>query len=69
VRYTLEPDRRKAIDLAIHEANAGDIVLIAGKGHEKNQETKEGKTPFDDVEVARKALHSAGYASPHPVAS
>jgi UDP-N-acetylmuramoyl-L-alanyl-D-glutamate--2,6-diaminopimelate ligase len=69
VRYTLEPDRRKAIDLAIHDANAGDIVLIAGKGHEKHQETKEGKAPFDDVEVARKALHSAGYASPHPVAS
>ena len=69
VRYTLEPDRHKAIDLAINEATAGDIVLIAGKGHEKHQETKEGKAPFDDVEVARKALHHAGYAIAHPVGS
>ena len=69
VPYTLEPDRRKAIELAIHEANAGDIVLIAGKGHEKHQEIREGKLPFDDVEVARKALHHAGYALAHPVGS
>ena len=69
VRYTLEPDRRKAIELAIHEAEAGDIVLIAGKGHEKHQVTKEGVVPFDDVEVAMKALQHAGYAAPHPVGS
>jgi len=69
VRYTLEPDRRRAIELAIHEAEAGDMVLIAGKGHEKHQETKEGVVPFDDVEVARKALHQAGYAVAHPVQS
>ena len=69
VRYTLEPDRRKAIELAIHEAEAGDIVLIAGKGHEKYQETRHGTVPFDDVEVARKALHHAGYAVAHPVQS
>ena len=67
VRYSLEPDRHKAIELAIHEADAGDMVLIAGKGHEKHQETKEGKVPFDDVEVARKALQHAGYAVAHPV--
>ena len=64
VRYTLEPDRRKAIQLAIHEAEAGDIVLIAGKGHEKHQVTKEGVVPFDDVEVAMRALQHAGYCSP-----
>ncbi|HZD31743.1 MAG TPA: UDP-N-acetylmuramoyl-L-alanyl-D-glutamate--2,6-diaminopimelate ligase [Candidatus Angelobacter sp.] len=69
VRYTLEPDRRKAIELALQEANAGDIVLIAGKGHEKHQETPEGWAPFDDVEVARKALQHAGYAVAHPVES
>ena len=68
-RYTLEPDRHKAIELAIHEAEPGDIVLIAGKGHEKYQVTKEGLVPFDDVEVARKALQHAGYAAAHPVKS
>ena len=68
-RYTLEPDRHKAIEFAIHEAEAGDIVLIAGKGHEKHQETREGKVPFDDVEVAQKALQHAGYAAAHPVGS
>jgi UDP-N-acetylmuramoyl-L-alanyl-D-glutamate--2,6-diaminopimelate ligase len=62
-RYTLEASRKKAIELAIHEAQAGDIVLIAGKGHEKVQVTREGTMPFDDVEVARRALHQAGYAA------
>ena len=60
-RYTLEPDRRKAIALAIDEARPGDIVLIAGKGHEKVQVTREGAAPFDDVEVAREVLRSLGY--------
>jgi UDP-N-acetylmuramoyl-L-alanyl-D-glutamate--2,6-diaminopimelate ligase len=69
VRYALEPDRRKAIELAIREAQAGDIVLIAGKGHEKYQETSQGVVPFDDLEVARKALVHAGYAMAHPVQS
>lgn len=59
--YTMEPDRRKAIALAIDEARRGDIVLIAGKGHEKVQVTREGTTPFDDVEVARDVLRSLGY--------
>ena len=62
-RYAIEPDRRKAIGLAIGEARAGDIVLIAGKGHEKVQVTREGTFPFDDVEVAQTALEAAGYAS------
>jgi UDP-N-acetylmuramoyl-L-alanyl-D-glutamate--2,6-diaminopimelate ligase len=69
VRYALEPDRRNAIELAVHEAEAGDIVLIAGKGHEKYQETSQGVVPFDDLEVARKALAHAGYALAHPVQS
>jgi UDP-N-acetylmuramoyl-L-alanyl-D-glutamate--2,6-diaminopimelate ligase len=60
-RYVLESDRRKAIALAIDQTRAGDIVLIAGKGHEKKQITREGVTPFDDVEVAEKILAEAGY--------
>jgi UDP-N-acetylmuramoyl-L-alanyl-D-glutamate--2,6-diaminopimelate ligase len=62
VKYKMEPNRRTAITLAFHEAGPGDIVLIAGKGHEKVQVTREGSAPFDDVEVARQALNEAGYA-------
>jgi UDP-N-acetylmuramoyl-L-alanyl-D-glutamate--2,6-diaminopimelate ligase len=61
VKYVVEVDRRKAIALAIGEARPGDIVLLAGKGHEKVQVTREGSTPFDDVEVAREALRAAGF--------
>jgi UDP-N-acetylmuramoyl-L-alanyl-D-glutamate--2,6-diaminopimelate ligase len=62
VKYSVEVDRRKAIALAINEARPGDIVLLAGKGHEKVQVTREGSHPFDDVAVAREALRNAGYA-------
>jgi len=62
VKYSVEADRRKAIVLAINEARPGDIVLLAGKGHEKVQVTREGSLAFDDVEVAREALRAAGYA-------
>jgi UDP-N-acetylmuramoyl-L-alanyl-D-glutamate--2,6-diaminopimelate ligase len=61
VQYTVEPDRRKAIGLAISESESGDIVLLAGKGHEKVQATREGSQPFDDVAVARDALRAAGF--------
>ncbi|HUC30754.1 MAG TPA: UDP-N-acetylmuramoyl-L-alanyl-D-glutamate--2,6-diaminopimelate ligase [Candidatus Acidoferrum sp.] len=61
VAYRIEPDRRKAIALAIREASPADIILLAGKGHEKVQVTAEGTIPFDDVEVAREALRTAGY--------
>jgi UDP-N-acetylmuramoyl-L-alanyl-D-glutamate--2,6-diaminopimelate ligase len=61
VTYRVEPDRRKAIALAIGEARTGDLVLLAGKGHEKVQVTREGPLPFDDVEVAREALRSVGF--------
>jgi UDP-N-acetylmuramoyl-L-alanyl-D-glutamate--2,6-diaminopimelate ligase len=60
-KYSVEPDRRKAITLAINEARPGDIVLLAGKGHEKTQTSREGSLPFDDVEVAREALQAAGF--------
>jgi len=60
-RYTMEPDRRKAIALAFQQATPGDIVLLAGKGHEKVQVTREGTVPFDDVDVAREILRALGY--------
>jgi UDP-N-acetylmuramoyl-L-alanyl-D-glutamate--2,6-diaminopimelate ligase len=54
-----EPDRRRAIALAIESAEPGDVVVIAGKGHEQGQEFENGrKEPFDDVEVAREALRA-----------
>jgi len=54
-----ERDRRRAIALAIEAAGPGDVVLIAGKGHERGQEFEGGRRePFDDVEVAREALRS-----------
>ena len=61
VKYKIEPDRRAAIALAVGEASDGDIVLVAGKGHEKMQITRTGSLPFDDVEVARQALGAAGF--------
>src|ERR1700688_2924132 len=61
VKYSVEVDRRKAIGLAIGEARPRDIVLLAGKGHEKVQVTREGAAPFDDLEVAREALRAAGF--------
>ncbi len=54
--FIVEPDRRKAIARAIHEARAGDIVLLAGKGHEKYQITATGSHPFDDVAEAAAVL-------------
>ena len=68
-RYSLEPDRAKAIALAIHEAQAGDVVLIAGKGHEKMQVSAAGAFPFDDIEVARNALRANGYDLLQPTQS
>jgi len=51
-------DRAEAIHIAVSEARIGDIVVIAGKGHESTQETRGVVVPFDDVEVARMALLS-----------
>jgi UDP-N-acetylmuramoyl-L-alanyl-D-glutamate--2,6-diaminopimelate ligase len=54
-----EVDRRRAIELAVEGAREGDVVVIAGKGHEQGQEFADGrKEPFDDVTVAREALRS-----------
>ena len=49
-------DRRAAIDQAIRSAKPGDLILIAGKGHEKYQVVGDRTIPFDDVDVARAAL-------------
>ena len=57
-RAVVEIDRRKAITLAVNEAKAGDIVLIAGKGHENYQIIGETKHHFDDIEVASQAIRS-----------
>lgn len=60
--HAAEPDRERAIRKAIEAAQPGDIVIIAGKGHETYQILKDGPIPFDDREVARRVLKSFGYA-------
>ena len=59
--HIAEPDRAKAIRRAIEEAREGDVVLIAGKGHEPYQVLKDRTIHFDDREVAREVLRSLGY--------
>jgi UDP-N-acetylmuramoyl-L-alanyl-D-glutamate--2,6-diaminopimelate ligase len=49
-------DRQEAIDQAVEAAQPGDVVVIAGKGHERYQVIRDRSLPFDDVEVARAAL-------------
>lgn len=55
-KFIVEPDRAKAIEMAVREARAGDVVLIAGKGHENYQICGDEKRPFSDVEQAAAAL-------------
>ncbi len=55
-RIVIEPDRRSAIGIALSEARPGDIVLVAGKGHEDYQEVNGVKHHFDDREVVRQIL-------------
>ncbi len=59
--HAVEPDRTKAIRIAIEQAQPGDVVLLAGKGHETYQIFKDRTIPFDDRETARQALRSLGY--------
>jgi UDP-N-acetylmuramoyl-L-alanyl-D-glutamate--2,6-diaminopimelate ligase len=61
VRYVIEPDRAAAIRLALGQAAAGDVVLIAGKGHEKEQILGFTSIHFDDTEVALSSLAEMGY--------
>ncbi|MCU1262722.1 MAG: murE [Bryobacterales bacterium] len=60
-RFIVEPDREAAIRRAIDEAQAGDIVILAGKGHETYQILKDRTIPFDDRSVAREVLRSVGF--------
>lgn len=56
----VEPDRRAAIEGALSRARPGDVVLLAGKGHETTQVVGTTAAPFDDREVARRALGMTG---------
>jgi UDP-N-acetylmuramoyl-L-alanyl-D-glutamate--2,6-diaminopimelate ligase len=61
-RLVIEPDRRAAIETAVAEAGAGDVLVVAGKGHEQGQEVAGTIVPFDDRQVLRDALTAHGYA-------
>jgi UDP-N-acetylmuramoyl-L-alanyl-D-glutamate--2,6-diaminopimelate ligase len=62
-RAIVEPDRAAAIRKAIEEAHAGDVVILAGKGHETYQIFRDRTIHFDDREVAREALRSFGFVN------
>ncbi|MCK9403191.1 MAG: UDP-N-acetylmuramoyl-L-alanyl-D-glutamate--2,6-diaminopimelate ligase [Chitinophagaceae bacterium] len=59
-KYILIEDRKEAIRTAVSYANAEDIILVAGKGHEKYQDIKGVKYPFDDKEVLKEMLEGRG---------
>jgi len=61
VAYTIEVDRASAIRIALEAAKPGDVVLLAGKGHEKEQILSGRTIPFDDAEVALSILAELGY--------
>ena len=61
VNYAVEPDRRSAIQAAIAAAQPKDIVLLAGKGHERVQIVGNSSIPFDDRQVATEVLRDLGY--------
>ena len=59
--YEVEMDRSRAIEMALREAQPGDTVLLAGKGHETTQWIGDQKVPFDDHQVARAVLRKLGF--------
>jgi UDP-N-acetylmuramoyl-L-alanyl-D-glutamate--2,6-diaminopimelate ligase len=63
-KYLIEPDREKAIGMAMDEARSGDIVLLAGKGHENYQILADRTFEFDDREMAHRALRARGFDGP-----
>jgi UDP-N-acetylmuramoyl-L-alanyl-D-glutamate--2,6-diaminopimelate ligase len=60
-KTTAAVDREEAIEAALQEARPGDLILIAGKGHERTQTIGHEVIPFDDREVARRILRQMGY--------
>jgi UDP-N-acetylmuramoyl-L-alanyl-D-glutamate--2,6-diaminopimelate ligase len=60
-KLIIEPDRQKAIELALDEARSGDIVLLAGKGHETYQVLRDRTIEFEDREIARAVLRQRGF--------
>jgi UDP-N-acetylmuramoyl-L-alanyl-D-glutamate--2,6-diaminopimelate ligase len=60
-RLVVEPDREAAIGIALGWAGPGDVVVVAGKGHETGQEVGPEVLPFDDREVTRRLLAGAGW--------
>jgi UDP-N-acetylmuramoyl-L-alanyl-D-glutamate--2,6-diaminopimelate ligase len=64
--FIAEPDRAKAIRMAIAAARSGDIVLLAGKGHEKTQTLRDRTVPFDDVKVSLSAIREAANVGAKP---
>jgi UDP-N-acetylmuramoyl-L-alanyl-D-glutamate--2,6-diaminopimelate ligase len=62
--YWIEPDREKALMLILREAKPGDLVLLAGKGHENSQILRDRTFEFDDRKMARRTLRAIGYQKP-----
>jgi UDP-N-acetylmuramyl tripeptide synthase len=58
--HAVEPDRRAAIRLAVARSGPGDVIVVAGKGHEPYQEVAGERLPFSDVDEASAALEGAG---------
>jgi UDP-N-acetylmuramoyl-L-alanyl-D-glutamate--2,6-diaminopimelate ligase len=60
-KFLVEPDRERAIEIALDAARPGDIVLLAGKGHETTQVLRERTIDFDDRQLARQMLRRRGF--------
>jgi UDP-N-acetylmuramoyl-L-alanyl-D-glutamate--2,6-diaminopimelate ligase len=65
VPHKVEADRTKALRMAVEEARPGDLILVAGKGHETYQVLRDSTIHFDDREVASEILKEFGYRRKH----